>query len=79
MRYYYLVDTDKDFAVCFNSKKSMVDYAMQNCFVWYYVVNKKQIPDRIKKIVGNGICKDYKVREKNFVMKNSLKDKKKED
>lgn len=66
------------FAICFSNKKNMIDYVKYNhIYKWYFVNNKKDIPKNITEIVGNNICKDYRFKENNFVMKNSLKDRRK--
>ena len=80
MKYYYLIDAadiTKNYAVCFGSKKKMVEYANQNCLIWFYVVNKKYLPERITNIIGNGICKDYRTKDNVLVIKDSLKDRRK--
>ena len=77
MKYYYLIrcNEDIDYAVCFSNKKEMMRYAKDNLILaWYYTTNKRDIPPRITRILGNGICKDYTVKDSTFVIKNSLKD-----
>lgn len=79
MRYFYLIDENamNDYAVCFSSKKAMIEHAKRYCFAWYYTTNKKDIPPRIKTIIGNGICKDYHKKNDVLVIKDSLKDRRK--
>lgn len=76
MRYYYLV-TREDYSICFNNKKNMVEYARNYCTVWYYVCNKRDLPKYVNRIVGNNICKDYNIKANEFVIKDSLKDRRK--
>lgn len=76
MRYYYLV-TKNDYSICFNNKKEMVEYAKNYHPVWYYVCNKRDLPKYVNKIFGNNICKDYNIKENEFVIKDSLKDRRK--
>ena len=78
MKYYYLIGYDMDYAVCFSSKKAMARYAADNnLYKWYYVVNKKEIPKNLYYVFGNGICKDYKIKQNEIIMKDSLKDRRK--
>lgn len=79
MRYYYLIDENamNNTAVCFSRKKDMLEHAKRFCFAWYYTTNKKDLPPKINAIVGNGICKDYKAKNNQFIMKDSLKDRRK--
>lgn len=77
MKYYYLL-TGSDHAICFSNKKSMIKYATDNSLIaWVYTTNKRTLPKYIKSIVGNGICKDYTTKNDNFVIKNSLKERRK--
>ena len=77
MKYYYLIDITCSNAMCFNSKKDMVEYAKNHCVEWYFVNNKKDLPRNIKYVIGNAVCKDYKIKNESFVMKDSLKDRRK--
>ena len=80
MKYFYLIDSSdmsKNFSICFSNKKDMLSYAKMNCMSWYYVVNKKDIPPRIIRILGNNTCKDYNIKDDTFVIKDSLKDRRK--
>ena len=79
MKYFYLVDDNamKDCAICFSNKKSMLEYANRYCFAWHFTTNKRDLPPRIKTILGNGVCKDYNTKDNVLVIKNSLKDRRK--
>ena len=76
MRYYYLVTTN-DYSICFKSKKEMVEHAKKYYPAWYYVCNKRDLPSYVKEIIGNDICKDYHIKANEFVIKDSLKDRRK--
>lgn len=77
MKYYYLFVNNEgiDHAICFNGKKDMMEHVKKyDAINWAYTTNKKTLPKHITKIIGNGICKDYNTKDNNFVIKNSLKD-----
>ena len=81
MRYFYLfVNTSSvNHAICFNSKKDMLEHVKKyDAINWAYTTNKKTLPEYITKIIGNGICKDYHKKNDVLVIKDSLKDKKRE-
>ena len=80
MRYYYLVESGKETAFCFCSKKQIVQFARTICGPnWFICNNKKELPAYVIKVSGGGICKDYRIKNSQFVIKDSLKDKKKEN
>ena len=73
MRYYYGVFDNGPIAVCFNSKKYIINYAKdvgaKKIDIYF---NKKDLPAYVKEVCGNGICANNKRILSNFYMTYSL-------